>query len=419
MNTSTIICPKCKNPVSIDEALGSQLEESIKKEFELKRAEEREQERKKMMEWKESQEKKLGEELKKQLLEESELEQKHLKDELEEKKKIIQDQREKELALLKKQEEVEEKARNLELETKRQVAEERAKIQEDAEKRIKDEYQLTLAEKEKVTADLLKQIEDLKQKATQGSQQLQGEILELELEQLLKTEFPLDDISPVGKGINGADVIQTVRDPRGQNCGVIIWESKRTKTFGGDWIDKLKDNMRTAKADLAILVSSVYPTGMDCFGPKDGVYITDFANALPIAKLMRLKIIELYYAKKSAEGVEDKKQILWQYLTGNEFRQRVEAIVEAFSLMKQGLDTEKKYFQKKWAQEEKLIDRVVNQTIGMHGDLQGLIGSSLPQIKSLEMDNFELVETNQIEISTPEGMITQTTITETVIEEAS
>lgn len=409
MNTS-IVCPHCKSKISIDEALSHQLTDSLKKEFETQRQKEREEERQKMKDWKEKLEKesedkeqkikeKLEIELKKKLLEESELEQKQMREELEDKKKQLQEAKEFELKLRKRQDELEEKEKNLELETKRRLDEEKQKIQETAEKRIKDEYQLTLAEKDKMAQDLLKQIEDLKQKATQGSQQMQGEILELELEQILKAEFPIDEITPVGKGITGADVLQKVKDSNGKECGVIIWESKRTKHWDDKWISKLKDDMRTSKSDLAILVSTSMPQDISSFGFKDGIYVTSYENYLPIVKVLRLKIIELFYAKMASVGVSDKKEILWKYLTGNEFRQRVESIVEAFNSMKSVMDKEKLYFTKKWATEEKLIDRVIAQTIGIHGDLQGLMGAALPQIKSLEMDSFEYIETTQISIS--------------------
>lgn len=416
---STIICPNCKNKISIDEALSHQITDSLEKEYEQKREKEREAERVEMKKWKEEQLKKseekeqklkenLESEIKKKILEQNELEQKSLKEELEEKKKQLEESRKYELELRKKADALEEKEKNLELETKRKLDEEKEKIREAEQKRLKDEYQLELAAKDKKLADALKANEDLNQKLTQGSQQLQGEVLELELEQILKAEFPIDEISPVGKGITGADVLQTVRDNNGKKCGIIVWESKRTKNWDDKWIPKLKDDLRTSKSDLAILVSTAMPQGLTNFGFKDGIYVTSYENFLPIAKIMRLKIIELCYAKMAGEGVNDKKEILWKYLTGNEFKQRVEAIIEAFNSMKTVMDKEKLYFTKKWAHEEKLIDMVVNQTIGIHGDLQGLMGAALPQIKDLEMDNFELVETTKISISDNTATVIQT-----------
>lgn len=420
MNTS-IVCPHCKNKISIDEALSHQLTDSLKKEFESQRQKEREEERQKMKDWKEKLEKdteagkqklkaELESELKKKLLEDSEREQKLLKEELDEKKKQLDEARKYELELRKKADSLEEREKNLELETKRKLEEEKEKIREAEQKRLKDEYQLELAAKDKKLSDALKANEELNQKLTQGSQQLQGEVLELELEQILKSEFPIDEISPVGKGITGADVLQKVRDQNGKECGTIVWESKRTKNWDDKWIAKLKDDLRTSKSDLAILVTTAMPDGLSNFGFKDGIYITSYENYLSIARIMRLKIIELFYAKLAGEGVNDKKEILWKYLTGNEFRQRVESIVEAFNSMKSVMDKEKLYFTKKWAAEEKLIDKVITQTVGIHGDLQGLMGASLPQIKSLEMDDFEMIETTKVSISDGKIEVDQTRI---------
>jgi hypothetical protein len=395
-----IICPNCSVEISVDEALSHKYEETIRRELDKEREKERELDRKKMREWKDNLEKEQEDKerrlkvdletgIRKQLTEETAIEQKMLKEELEQKNKQLQEQKERELKLLKQQEEIEEKTRNLELETKRRLAEERGKIQEETEKRTRDEYRLTMAEKDKVAQDLLRQIEELKQKATQGSQQLQGEIVELEIEDVLKTEFPFDDILPVPKGVNGADVLQVVRDMNGRECGIIMWESKRTKNWEDGWVMKLKADMRVAKSDIAILVSTQLPKLVHNFGPLEGIYVTNFENYLAVAKIMRIKIIEICYAKLSQEGKKDKKEILWQYLSGNEFSQRVESIVEAFGLMKESLEKEKQYFTKKWARDEKLISTIVDQTIGMHGDLQGLMGRSLPDLKLLSLESGE------------------------------
>lgn len=428
MNPNIITCPHCQKPISVDEVLKHQIEASVKLEFEHKAKAEADEIRKKAKEWQEAESKKfaekekkfeeeqrtneqrLEERIKKQLEEKNELDQKLLKEEVEENKqrnKKLMDQLTEMTRELRKAREDKESAQ---LEMEKKLSEEINKLSEQAEKKVKDEYQMALAEKDKMLSDAIKANEDLKIKLTQNSQQLQGEVQELELEQVLASEFPVDEIAPVGKGINGADIMQRVRDNQGRECGVIIWESKRTKHWDDKWVPKLKDDMRTAKSDLAILVTTAMPQGLVNFGHKDGVYVTNFENFLAIAKIMRMKIIEICYAKMSAEGVNDKKEILWKYLTGNEFKQRVETIVEAFNSMKTVMDKEKQYFTKKWAQEEKLIERVINQTIGMHGDLQGLMGASLPEIKSLEMDNFELVESTTIDITGNTATVVQTTI---------
>ena len=421
MNPNIISCPHCKKEISVDEVLKHQIEASMKLEYEQKSKADADEIRRKAKEYLEKKEKeleaeqkanqeKLEERVKKQLIEQNELEQKMLKEEVEENKtrnKKLMDQLTEMTRELRK---VREEKDNAQLEMEKKLSEEKLKLQEVAEKKIKEEFQLSIAEKDKMLSDALKANEDLKQKLTQSSQQLQGEVQELELEEVLQREFPFDEITPVPKGITGADTMQKVRDQTGRVCGVIIWESKRTKSWEEGWVAKLKSDMRSAKSDLAILISNHLPKDINNFGPKDGIYVTNFENFLAVAKIMRLKIIEICYAKLATDGVKGQKEILWNYVTGNEFKQRVEAIVEAFNMMKVGLEKEKQYFAKKWSRDEKLIDTVINQTIGMHGDLQGLMGASLPEIKSLEMDEFEMIETTTT--------VVQTSITSENVEES-
>lgn len=411
MNPNTISCPHCNKPISVDEVLKHQIESSVKIEYEQKAKADADEVRRKALAWQEKREKELEEEqktnqqkleekVKKQLTEQNELDQKMLKEEVEESKirnKKMMDQLTEMTRELRK---VREEKDNAQLEMEKRLSEEKLKLQETAEKKIKEEFQLSIAEKDKMLSDALKANEDLKQKLTQSSQQLQGEVQELELEEVLQREFPFDEITPVPKGITGADTMQKVRDQSGRVCGVIIWESKRTKSWEEGWVAKLKSDMRASKSDLAILISNHLPKEVNNFGPKDGIYLTNFENFLAVAKIMRLKIIEICYAKLATDGVKGQKEILWNYVTGNEFKQRVEAIVEAFNMMKLGLEKERQYFAKKWSRDEKLIDTVINQTIGMHGDLQGLMGSSLPEIKSLEMDEFEMIETTTTVVQT-------------------
>ena len=429
MNPNTINCPHCQKPISVDEVLKHQIESSMKLEYEQKAKAEADEIRRKAKEWQDKKEKeleaeqkanqeKLEERVKKQLLEQNELEQKMLKEEVEENKtrnKKLMDQLTEMTRELRK---VREEKDNAQLEMEKKLSEEKLKLQEIAEKKIKEEFQLSIAEKDKMLSDALKANEDLKQKLTQSSQQLQGEAQELELEEVLRREFPFDEIVPVPKGVTGADTLQKVRDQNGRVCGVIIWESKRTKSWEEGWVAKLKSDMRSAKSDLAILISNHLPKDINNFGPKDGIYVTNYENFLAVAKVMRLKIIEVCYAKLATEGVQGQKDILWNYVTGNEFKQRVEAIVEAFNIMKQGVEKEKQYFAKKWSRDEKLIDVVINQTIGMHGDLQGLMGASLPEIKNLEMDNFELIETTKINITDDTATVVQTSIATGTLEES-
>ena len=213
---------------------------------------------------------------------------------------------------------------------------------------------------------------------------MQGEVLELELEQLLKTSFPIDMIEPVPKGIPGADVLQGVTTPTGHHCGVIIWESKRTKHWGDGWVGKLKDDQRAAKADIAVLVTQALPKGVTNFGQQDGVWVTTYACALGLVVALRQGMIQLMHMKMASVSKDEKMEVVFNFLTGSEFRNRVQAIVETFIAMQADLETEKRVSVKRWAQRQKQIERIIDNTAGMYGDLQGLIGTSMQSIPALE-----------------------------------
>ena len=232
---------------------------------------------------------------------------------------------------------------------------------------------------------MVKQIEELKIKAEQGSQQAQGEVLEIELEQMLKSAFPYDIIEPVPKGIKGADVLQKVNNPMGQYCGTIIWESKRTKGWNDDWIEKLKDDQREIKADIAVLMSIVLPKEINGFSQFKGIWVTSFPLAVALAVALRANLIEVTCAKQAAVGKAEKMEAIYNYLSGAEFKQKVEAIVEAFVTMSADLSKEKAAMNKLWSKREQQIKKVIMNTARMYGDMQGIIGASLPEIKSLEL----------------------------------
>ncbi|KKM06447.1 hypothetical protein LCGC14_1743880, partial [marine sediment metagenome] len=278
-----------------------------------------------------------------------------------------------------------EKEEKLELELSRKIDAERQKIIEKASKGFEEKHQLKDAEKDKQLNDMKKQIDELKRKAEQGSQQMQGEVLELELEKSLKEEFPFDDIEPVAKGVRGGDIIQTVKTQSGRTCGKILWETKRTKTWSDSWIQKLKDDQREVKADLAILASESLPKGFHHFRQISGVWVTDILSAVSLALALRVVLIQVARERAVQVGKKEKMEIAYNYLTGPEFKNRVEAIVESFIAMKEDLEAEKRATQKIWAKREKQIERVISNTAGLHGDLQEIAGDSLPTIKMLEL----------------------------------
>ena len=235
-----------------------------------------------------------------------------------------------------------------------------------------------------------RQIEELKRRADQGSQQLQGEVLELELETTLRLKFPLDCIEPVAKGEFGGDVLQRVMGPLGQWCGSILWESKRTKNWSDGWLAKLRGDQRTAKAEIAVLVSSTLPKEIETFGQIDGVWITEPRLALPLVIALRQSLIEIASTRQTQEGQETKMELVYQYLTGPRFKHRIEAIVEKFSDMHADLDRERKAMTRLWAKREMQIQGVIESTVGMYGDLQGIAGRALPAIEGLELPMLDL-----------------------------
>jgi hypothetical protein len=226
--------------------------------------------------------------------------------------------------------------------------------------------------------------EELRRKLQQGSQQTQGEVLELELEELLRAEFPFDHIEPVPKGMNGADLVQRVHNKTGHCCGTVVWESKRTKGWSDAWIQKLKDDLRLVKGDIAVIVSEALPKDIDNFGQLKGVWVTGRSCALSLAAALRCMLIEVSTTRAAAICKNEKMEVLYSYLSGSEFKQRVEAIVESFIEMQEDLQEERRVTERRWSKREKQIQRVITNTSGMYGDLQGLIGSSLRTIAALE-----------------------------------
>ena len=234
-----------------------------------------------------------------------------------------------------------------------------------------------------------RQIEELQRIAEQGSQQLQGEALELELEATLRAKFPMDTIEAVGKGEFGGDVVQRVCGPMGQQCGAILWESKRTKNWSDGWLAKLRGDQRSVGAEIAVLVSDALPKNIDTFGHIDGVWITERRFAIPLVIALRQTLIEVAATRQAQEGQETKMELDYQYLTGPRFRHRVEAIVEKLSDMQGDLDREKKAMTRLWAKREAQIEGVIESTVGMYGDLQGIAGMALQEIEGLEVPLLE------------------------------
>jgi hypothetical protein len=292
--------------------------------------------------------------------------------------------------LIKKQRELDDAKRELELTVEKRVQEGLGDVREKAKREAEEGLKLKVMEKDQTIASMQQKIEELKQKAEQGSQQLQGEVQELELENLLRAKFPFDSIEPVSKGEFGGDVLQRVVSQSGQQSGTILWESKRTKNWSDGWLVKLREDQRTAKAEISVLVSQVLPKGVEAFDVVDGVWVTSPRAALPVATVLRHTLLQVGMARQVSEGQQTKTEMIYQYLTGPRFRHRVEAIVEAFSTMQEDLDKERKAIMKQWAKREEQIERVMGATVGMYGDLQGIAGKSLQEIEGLEFPALDV-----------------------------
>jgi hypothetical protein len=422
-----IICPKCKAEIKLTESLAAPLIESTKREFELKLAEkdkvitaregsirEREQSLAKEKAALEDQvAARLTQERTKIATEEAkkaktvvamELEQKakentELQDALKQQNTKLAEAQAAQAEYARKQRELDDAKRELDLTIEKRVQAGLGSIREQSRKEVEEQMNLKVSEKEQIILSMQRKIEELQRKAEQGSQQLQGEVQELEIEALLKAKFPIDVIEPVPKGEFGGDTLQRVVGPLGQACGTILWESKRTKNWSDTWLPKLRDDQRAARAEISVIVSQTLPKGVEVFDHVEGVWVAHPSVVVPIALMLRQSLIEVATARQASEGQQSKMEMLYGYLTGTHFRQRIQAIVEAFTTMKEDLDREKKAIMKQWAKREEQTERVMQATVGLYGDLQGIAGKSLPEIEMLEMEALEGAVTTGEEVS--------------------
>jgi len=413
----TIICPKCKTEIRLTESLAAPLIEATRQQFEEKLSEkdreiaQREQvvrdKEKQVKEAKRTVEQQVADQVAEQLKTErsrvideesrkakqasaAELESKarelvELQSVLKERDIKLAAAQKAQAELITKQRELDDAKRELELTVAKRVQEGLSEVRTQAKREAEEGLKLKVAEKDQTIASMQQKIEELKQKAEQGSQQLQGEVQELQLENLLRIKFPFDTIEPVPKGEFGGDTVQRVVSPSGLISGTILWESKRTKNWSDSWLVKLREDQRTAKADIAVLVSQTLPEGIETFDVIDGVWITHPRSALPVATILRDTLLQVSTARLVTEGQQTKAEMVYQYLTGPRFRQRVQAIVEAFSSMQEDLDKERKAIMKQWAKREAQIERTMSATVGMYGDLQGIAGKTLQEIEGLSL----------------------------------
>jgi len=356
---NTLNCPYCKKKIVLTDSIIRPIEEEMRKNLE----------------------KDIRKDLEKDLA--LELEEKD--EEIREKDKELDEAHKLESSLRKERKELEKAKKDLELNVERRLDEERKKIEEETMKNTDAQHKLKDLEKDKLIENLKGQIDNMKRTAGQGSQQLQGEVFEIEIEQQLRDNFPLDEIEHVPKGISGADIIQKVCLRSGRCCGLIIWELKNTKNWSNSWIPKLKDEQRKMKADLAVIVTTALPDGVTNFTFSEGVFISDCQSFIPVASILRYQLAEVARVKQSGIGRTEKMEMLYNYLIGTEFKQKVEGIIEAFINMQKDFDQEKRAIQNLWAKREKQLQRAITSTGEMYGGIHGIVGASMPEIKAMEL----------------------------------
>ncbi len=403
MTDQTIKCTKCGVEIELTGALTEkinkeltlELQKDFDKKLEAERAEfeaksaaaldEFESERKALEKERKGFEKKVVEKARKKAEAASKLELTDLRNQLEEKSNSVEELQKQELDLRKKTRELEDARKAFELDMERKLDEQHDELSEKIAKEIEEKHRLDDRAKDKQLADVMTQLEDAQRKAKQGSQQTQGEVAELEIEDRLKAQFPLDAIEPVSTGVRGADILQTVKNEKLNRCGSIIWEFKRTKNWSGDWISKLKDDQREAKAEIAVIVSEALPDGVEGIVEIEGVWVASFPMATTLALMLRGTLITVAAHRSAETGKSHKLELLYNYLYGSEFKQRVEAMVEAFKSMKDQLESEKRATKRQWAKRDKQIDRYVTAVSGMYGDMEGIGGLDLPAIEQLSL----------------------------------
>ena len=409
----TIICPQCSEEIKLTESLAAPLIKTVQEEYEAKITEKetevskRENEIHAQLREVERAQNTIDEQVEEKLklerasiseeearkakraaasdLEAKTKELEELEEVLKQNDQKLEEAQKAEAELRRKQRELDDAKRELELTVEKRVQASVEEVRQKAKQDAEEDLRLTVTEKEEQISSMKRQIEDLQKKAEQGSQQLQGEALELELETRLNVNFSSDCIEPVPKGESGADVLQKVVGPIGQTCGHILWESKRTKNWNDEWLAKLRNDQRAAKAEIAVIVSTALPKDIETFGNRDSVWITQPRFAMPLAGCLRQSLIDVANTRKAQEGQETKMEMVYQYLTGPGFKHRVEAIVEKFSDMQEDLDRERKTMTRLWAKREAQIQGAIESTAGMYGDLQGIAGRELQEIESLEI----------------------------------
>jgi hypothetical protein len=408
-----ITCPKCQTTLDVEQAIKEQLEKdfnadftqkktALEKEFndreqafqqkEIVLAQEKERQDRIILDKLKQAESGLRSKITQELVEKNTAELDSLKLENQEKAVAIKEMQKHELDLLRQQKQIIEEREALELQVERTLAQERKAIEEKARDKEKEANFLKAQESEMLVKDLRQQLDNMQRKMEQGSMQIQGEVMEVELEKLLAQTFPYDELTEVGKGANGADILHKVRNLQMADCGTIVFESKRTKSFSQAWIDKLKADTRLHKGQIPVLVTEVLPKEMKQFGLKEGVWICTYNEVVALVTVLRHNLLSLQDQKIAGENKGEKQQMLYDYLTSHEFAHQIEFVLSGYKAMQETLERERKSTMKNWKVRQKQIDMMTQNTIDIYGSVKGIAGSSVKEIKELEFDDLLLEE---------------------------
>lgn len=399
MSSFIITCPNCSHQFEPGDTMRDEIEKELRgkmKEWQKKK----EIETSELLESEKNRiQNEMQESVKKTLAADYENQLKILQQEATDTAEKLKESRRKELEFLQKEQALNIREEEMQLTIQRQLLEERVKIKEQLVKEESEkislkeqEYQLRMKEMEKQIEDQKKLVEEMRRKSEQGSMQLQGEVQELMLEEMLQLRFPFDKIEEVGKGVRGADCIQVVRNQFGNESGKIIYESKRTKDFSNEWIEKLKKDMRNFGADVAVIVTQTFPKDMDRFGEKDGVYICSFNEVSSVALLLRNALLKIADARKSQENKGDKMVMLYDYLTGTEFSEQWKAIREGFMSMRQSIQKERDTMERLWKAREKQLEKVLLNAVHIQGSVEGIAGADAVNLNLIEDNDSLLID---------------------------
>ncbi len=404
-----IKCPECGASIPLNEALTEQIESGLRTQIESdvnarnkdldresdylkKRARELKKERQQIDEQVQRQltteRKQIAERERDIILAEQSEQTKNLTDELEEKRKQLSDANKLEFELRKQQRDLEDEKDNLELTVQRKLDEERKKIRAQALEQVEEEHALKLYEKDEILSGMKKQIDELKRKAEVGSQEAQGEALEKSFQFMLQQSFSFDKFTEVKKGIRGADVVQTVYNSAGRLCGTILWETKNTKLFAYDWIEKLKKDQQSSKSDIAVIMTVTLPKEIENCSLYEDIWITNYKSALGLATALRYSLIEVTRHKVISAGKASTKGLIYEYVTGKEFAMHIKVIVSAFVKMQEELEAEKRAITRMWKKRGKQIESVLTNVSGMRGSIEGISQKALPEVDMMSLEEI-------------------------------